>query len=84
MPTSPSARGESESLVDDLIKADEARRNAIAHFEELRAEQKGLGKQVARAQGADRTALLGRTKELAAMVQTADLGQTETNIALLQ
>ena len=34
------ARGESESLVDDLVTADEARRNAIAHYEELRAEQK--------------------------------------------
>ena len=45
------ARGESESLVDDLIKADEARRNAIARFEELRSEQKALGKQVAQTKG---------------------------------
>ena len=65
------ARGESESLVDDLIKADEARRNAIAQFEELRAEQKALGKKVAQAAGADRTELLSQTRELADLVKKA-------------
>ena len=52
------ARGESVELVDDLLAADEARRTAITRFEELRAEQKGLGKQVARAAGDERAALL--------------------------
>ena len=33
------ARGESVTLVDDLLAADAARRTAIAGFEELRAEQ---------------------------------------------
>jgi seryl-tRNA synthetase len=78
------ARGESESLVDDLIKADEARRNAIAHFEELRAEQKALGKRVAQAKGEERTALLSRTKELADMVKKAEAAQNEINIAFDQ
>jgi seryl-tRNA synthetase len=71
------ARGESESLVDDLIKADEARRNAIAQFEELRAEQKALGKRVAQARGDDRASLLSRTKELADMVKHAEAAQNE-------
>ncbi len=71
------ARGESESLVDDLVAADEARRNAIAAYEELRAEQKGLGKQISRAQGDERTALLSRTKELADLVKKADAAQGE-------
>ena len=75
------ARGESESLVDDLIKADEARRNAIAQFEELRAEQKALGKRVAQAHGEDRTALLSRTKELADMVKKAEAAQNEIGSA---
>jgi seryl-tRNA synthetase len=75
------ARGESESLVDDLIKADEARRNAIAQFEELRAEQKALGKRVAQASGADRTELLSRTKELADMVKKAEAAQNEIGSA---
>ena len=75
------ARGESESLVDDLIKADEARRNAIAHYEELRAEQKVLGKQVAQANGEVRAVLLSRTKELADMVKKAEAAQNEISIA---
>jgi len=66
------ARGESEALVDELLAADEARRGAISRFEELRAEQKGLGKQVAKASGDERAALLGRTRELADEVKRAD------------
>ena len=78
------ARGESESLVDDLIKADEARRNAIAQFEELRAEQKVLGKRVAQARGDDRTTLLSRSKELADMVKKAEAAENEITIAFDQ
>ncbi|MCA0293944.1 MAG: serine--tRNA ligase [Actinobacteria bacterium] len=65
------ARGESVELVDWLVSADEARRSGIASFETLRAEQKELGKQVARAQGEEKAALLARTKELAAQVKAA-------------
>ena len=70
-------------MVDDLIKADEARR-AIAHYEELRAEQKALGKQVAQADGEDRAVLLSRTKELADMVKKAEAAQNEITIAFDQ
>jgi len=68
---SQAARGESVELVDQLVSADEARRSGIASFETLRAEQKELGKQVARAQGEEKAALLARTKELAAQVKSA-------------
>ncbi len=71
------ARGESESLVDDLLAADEARRNAIARYEELRAEQKNLGKLISRAQGEERAGLLARTKELADLVKKAEAAQNE-------
>ncbi len=71
------ARGASVSLVDDLVAADHARRTAIAQFEELRAEQKGLGKQLAAAQGEERARLLERTKELADLVKKADATQSE-------
>jgi seryl-tRNA synthetase len=74
---SQKARGASVSLVDDLVAADHARRTAIAQFEELRAEQKGLGKQLARAQGDERDRLLSRTKELADLVKKADAAQGE-------
>lgn len=65
------ARGESPALVDALVASDEARRAAIASFENLRAEQKELGKEVAKATGEAKAALLARTKELAAEVKQA-------------
>mgnify|MGYP003791699645 CR=1 FL=1 len=68
---SQEARGESVELVDQLVSADEARRAAIVAFETLRAEQKQLGGQVARAQGEEKAALLARTKELSAQVKAA-------------
>jgi len=71
------ARGESVALVDELLAAEEARRGAITRYEELRAEQKGLGKQVAKAAGDERTALLARTKELADEVKKAEAGSGE-------
>ncbi len=71
------ARGESVSLVDDLIASDDARRAAIAGFEELRAEQKELGKQIPGAQGAERAGLLTRTKDLADLVKKAEAAQGE-------
>ncbi|MBA8793857.1 seryl-tRNA synthetase [Friedmanniella endophytica] len=66
------ARGESEQLVDDLVAADERRRSAIAAFESARAEQKELGKQIPKAQGEDKAALLARTKELAETVKRTE------------
>jgi seryl-tRNA synthetase len=71
------ARGESEALVDELLTADEARRGAITRYEELRAEQKDLGKQVARAAGDERAVLLGRTRELADGVKKAESASGE-------
>ncbi|WP_257478043.1 serine--tRNA ligase [Acidipropionibacterium jensenii] len=65
------ARGDDPSVVDELVAADESRRHAIAAHESLRAEQKGLGKQIARASGEEKAALLARTKEIAG--QVADL-----------
>ena len=73
------ARGEDEGLVDLLLAADERRRTAIARFDSLRAEQKGLGKQVARAQGEEKAALLARTRELAGEVRAAESGQTRAD-----
>ncbi|MGB7963047.1 MAG: serine--tRNA ligase [Propionicimonas sp.] len=74
---SQEARGESVSLVHDLVAADVARRAAIAAFEALRAEQKSAGKQVAKAQGDARQALLAHTKGLAVDVKAAEAASTE-------
>nr|WP_196791214.1 serine--tRNA ligase [Motilibacter aurantiacus] len=72
------ARGEDPGLVDVLLAADAARRSAIGRFEALRAEQKTLGSQVAKAKGEEKAALLARTKELAAQVKAAEAESTAT------
>jgi len=66
------ARGEDESIVDALVAADAERREHGARFDTLRAEQKVVGKDVARAQGPDKAALLDRAKDLAAQVREAE------------
>ncbi|MFN8195324.1 MAG: serine--tRNA ligase [Nocardioidaceae bacterium] len=68
-------RGLSADVVDRAVSADEARRAAIATFEAKRAEQKGLGKLVAQAQGDEKAELLARTKALAAEVKDAEAAQ---------
>ena len=71
------ARGESVELVDQLIAADERRRSSIAAFETLRAEQKTIGKDVARAKGDEKAALIARTRDLAAQVKAAETAAAE-------
>jgi seryl-tRNA synthetase len=70
-------RGLSDAVVDVALSADEARRVAIVAFEALRAEQKQLSKQIPQAQGEEKTALLERTKALAADVKAAEAAQVE-------
>jgi seryl-tRNA synthetase len=70
-------RGLSTDVVDAALAADERRRSSIADFERLRAEQKQMGKQIASARGEEKTALLERTKALAAEVKKAEATQTE-------
>ncbi|HYN66504.1 MAG TPA: serine--tRNA ligase [Ornithinibacter sp.] len=75
------ARGEDEAVVDAIRAADERRRSSLTAYERLRAEQKSMGKEVARAQGDEKQALLARTKEISAEVKAlqavADDAQAE-------
>ena len=73
--TSLAKRGASPDLVDQMLEADARRRAAIADYERLRAEQKTLGKQIAKAQGEEKQSLLARTKELAGAVKEAEAAQ---------
>ena len=68
-------RGASESAVDEALAADRTRREAIVAFENLRAEQKQMGKQVAQAKGEEKAALLAQVKDLAAAVKDAEAAQ---------
>ncbi|MFC8452787.1 serine--tRNA ligase [Kitasatospora sp. NPDC057223] len=69
------ARGEDVDLVDALLSADERRRSSGSRYDELRNEQKTLGKQIPKAQGDEKAALLQRTKVLADEVKAADAEQ---------
>lgn len=72
------ARGEDEGVVDSLLSADERRRTAISRADTLRAEQKVLGKEVGKAKGDERAALLTKAKDLAAEVKAAEAEQHAT------
>ncbi|MDA8438617.1 MAG: serine--tRNA ligase [Propionibacterium sp.] len=74
------ARGESDAIVDQLLAADGERRASIQAFETMRAEQKDLGKQVARATGDEKSALLSRTRQLSADVKTAQTASDEAKV----
>jgi len=76
------ARGEDETLVDALLSADERRRAVVGRADVLRAQQKQLGKQVGKARGDERTALLVKAKELAAEVKAAEAEQGEADAEL--
>jgi seryl-tRNA synthetase len=71
------ARGEDVGLVDALLSADERRRSSGTRFDELRAEQKQLGKRIPRAEGDEKAALLARAGELSTAVKAADAERDE-------
>ncbi|MFE9143756.1 serine--tRNA ligase [Streptomyces tubercidicus] len=71
------ARGEDVELVDALLSADERSRSSSVRFDELRAEQKSLGKLIPKAAGDEKAALLKKAGELSAAVKAADAAQDE-------
>ncbi len=72
MRASQRARGEDVALVDSLLSADERRRSSGVRFDELRAEQKALGKLIPKASGDEKAELLKKAGQLAADVKAAD------------
>ncbi|MGW3565356.1 serine--tRNA ligase [Streptomyces sp. NPDC000941] len=82
------ARGEDVAIVDALLSADERRRSSSVRFDELRSEQKSLGKLIPKASGDEKTELLKKAGELSAAVKAADAEQDqaaeETQRLLLQ
>jgi seryl-tRNA synthetase len=82
---SQAARGESVELVDQVVVADVARRTALGEFESLRANQKAIGAQVAKAQGDEKQALLTETKTLSDQVKAAEnsLREMDANLDAL-
>jgi len=76
---SQDARRAPVELVDDVIAADQARREALTAFESLRAEQNAFGKTVAKAPKEEKAALVAQAQELAARVKQAQhaVGEVE-------
>ena len=65
-------RGADVSAVDAALAADIARREALMTFEQLRAEQKVAGKQVAAAAKEDKAVLVAQARALADQVREAE------------
>jgi seryl-tRNA synthetase len=76
------ARGADPGAVDALRSADLRRRDAVRRADELRAEQKQLGKKIGKARGDERDALLAHGKELAGQVKAAEADQSEADETL--
>jgi seryl-tRNA synthetase len=70
-------RGEDPSLVDQLLVADVARRETSTAFDVARSEQRTIGKEIAKAKGDEKTALLAKTSELAALVKELESKQND-------
>ncbi len=74
---SQKGRGEDPVIVDQVLAADTARREAIVEFEGLRAQQNLFSKSVGAAKGDERSALLEEGKVLSAQVKAADARRAE-------
>ncbi|MCF1766251.1 serine--tRNA ligase [Corynebacterium argentoratense] len=70
-------RGEDPQLVDQLISADETRRESIAKADSLRAEQKAFGKKIGQAAPEERPALLEGSNALKQQVKDAEAAQKD-------
>ncbi|MEU8621157.1 serine--tRNA ligase [Streptomyces sp. NPDC048623] len=73
------ARGEDVGLVDALLSADERRRSSGVRFDELRSEQKSLGKLIPKASPEERAELLQRAEQLKTDVKAAEAEQNEAD-----
>ncbi len=70
-------RGEDVNVVDEVVTLDEQRRQAGTAFDDLRTQQKTIGRDVAKAQGDEKTALLTQAKTLADQVKSAQDSRDE-------
>jgi seryl-tRNA synthetase len=76
------ARGAAESVVDDVLDADERRRAAVTAADTLRAESNMASRAIQSADKADRPAMIERAKELKEAVKAAEAEETSADAAL--
>ncbi|WP_020106484.1 serine--tRNA ligase [Nocardia sp. 348MFTsu5.1] len=72
-------RGQDPALVDVLLAADTERRSAIVEADQLRSEQKDLGKLIGKAPAEEKQELLAKGKELAEKVKAAHALESGAN-----
>jgi seryl-tRNA synthetase len=72
-------RGQDPALVDALLAADTERRSAIVEADQLRSEQKDLGKLIGKAPADEKQDLLAKGKELAEKVKSAHARESGAN-----
>jgi len=77
-------RGEDVDLIDAVIDLDERRRTAGTRYDALRSRQKSIGRDVAKAQGDEKAALLTEAKTLADEVKKAQDERDEIAAAFQQ
>jgi seryl-tRNA synthetase len=70
--SSQRTRGEDPALVDVLLEADSVRRAAIVEADQLRSQQKDLGKLIGKAPADEKQALLAKGKKLSDQVKAAN------------
>jgi seryl-tRNA synthetase len=75
-------RDADELLVDRLLAADDRRRAAVSRADELRAEQKALGREIGKASPDERHTLLAKAKHLADEVKSAEADEHAADSAL--
>lgn len=71
------ARGADPSLVDEILAADELRRETLREFEIKRAAQKEISRSIGKADPAEREAVLAQAQELAKEVKELEARASE-------
>lgn len=74
------ARGANPDLIDQALAADQVKRETLLKFENLRAEQKSISKEIGKASAEDRPLILAKAKELAAKVKEAEAQAAEAGV----
>ncbi len=75
-------RNEDPAVVDEILRLDERRRTILVEKEGLQARRNELSKQVPKAQGDERAALIQESKEVGPRIAELDRESTEVEAAL--
>jgi len=75
-------RNEDPAVVDDILRLDERRRSILVEKEQMQARRNELSKQVPKAQGKERAALIQESKEIGPRIAELDRESDEVESAL--